>query len=395
MEEGTMNKIKALHFADLHLGVETPGRANPVALPDRALDFLRVLDEIVEAAIEEADLVMFAGDAYKTHRPSPVYQAELARRLRRLSEAKVPVVLLVGNHDTTSTIRRATSLTVFDVLDVPNVTVAVDETLYRLETKNGPVQVGTLPYPTQGRLLDVVPGGFEEINEAMLDRVSTRLSQMREKLEPGMPHVLLAHCAVEGATFGAERSVMLGREVVVPLSALEGWDYVALGHVHKHQEVSPNVVYSGSPERIDFGEEDEPKGFCAVELGDGEASWEFRHTSARPMQTVDLDLVGLAAPLSNARSHFDFARPDLEKSIVRVRVRIGEDQLGEVTEKNVAEMLEGAHHVASISFDVVGERRPRLTTTQATQMSDRELLAEFLSDQPDEVALMELADELL
>ena len=90
---------------------------------------------------------------------------------------------------------------------------------------------------------------------------------------------------------------MLGRDVAARLECVAdaGWDYVAMGHIHRHQnltherEGAPPVVYSGSLERIDFGEEGEAKGFCWVELRRGRADWRFVPVAARKLLTIEVD----------------------------------------------------------------------------------------------------------
>ena len=110
--------MRILHFADLHLGVETYGKTDPqTGLSTRLLDFLRALDELVDYAVaERVDLVLFCGDAYKSREPSQTHQREFARRIRRLVDAGIPVFLLVGNHDLPAAVSRATSLEIFDTL---------------------------------------------------------------------------------------------------------------------------------------------------------------------------------------------------------------------------------------------------------------------------------------
>ena len=93
--------MKLLHFADAHIDMANYGRHDPeTGLPLRVLDFLKSLDTIVDAAIsEKVDLVIFAGDAYKDRSPAPTFQREWGKRIMRLSHAKIPTLLLVGNHD--------------------------------------------------------------------------------------------------------------------------------------------------------------------------------------------------------------------------------------------------------------------------------------------------------
>ena len=103
--------MKILHFADLHLGVESYGRIDPeTGLSSRFLDFLSALDKLVDYALEnEVDLVLFCGDAYKTRDPSPTQQREFAKRINRLSTIGITVFLLIGNHDLPNAIGRATT----------------------------------------------------------------------------------------------------------------------------------------------------------------------------------------------------------------------------------------------------------------------------------------------
>ncbi|MBC7223781.1 MAG: exonuclease subunit SbcD, partial [Anaerolineae bacterium] len=237
--------IRLIHFADLHLGVENYGRLDPeTGLPGRVMDFLRCLDFVVETALqEEVDLVLFAGDAYKTRDPSPTHQREFARRIRRLAEAGIQVFLLVGNHDLPGATNRAHSVDIFQTLAVPNVTVADRPRLHRLETRRGPVQVVAIPWLTYNRILlrDEYRGlSMEEIYEEVVRRVEVFLTGEKGalgQLDPEVPAVLAFHGTVQGAKYGSEQSVLLGRDIVLPPSLVRqpGLDYVALGHIHKYQ----------------------------------------------------------------------------------------------------------------------------------------------------------------
>jgi exonuclease SbcD len=117
--------MKLLHFADAHIDMANYGRHDPATgLPLRVLDFLKSLDTIVETAIEErVDLVIFAGDAYRDRTPAPTFQREWGKRIVRLSRAKIPTILLVGNHDVSPSIGRAHAIQEFDTLQVPHVHV--------------------------------------------------------------------------------------------------------------------------------------------------------------------------------------------------------------------------------------------------------------------------------
>ena len=93
--------IKMLHLADLHIGVENYGRLDSkTGLHTRLLDYLARLDEIVALSqTEKVDLVVIAGDIYKSRSPNPTHQREFAQRVKQWRAAGVAVVLLTGNHE--------------------------------------------------------------------------------------------------------------------------------------------------------------------------------------------------------------------------------------------------------------------------------------------------------
>jgi exonuclease SbcD len=297
----------------------------------------------------------------------------------------VPVILLVGNHDLPAMVQRASSVDIFRTLEVSNVLVGRDERLHRVETRHGPVQVATVPYPVRQRLLahDEYRGlSIEQLDEALRHIVTRNIGAMAQQLDPEIPAVLAAHLSVSGATFGSERSVMIGRDAVVLKSALAdpAWDYVALGHVHKHQSLNddghPPVVYAGSLERIDFGEEGQPKGFCWVELARGETTWEFVEVDARRFVTVRADVRDALNPLMALQQAV--AAHDLRDAVVRLILRLRADQEPLVRDRDVRALLSDAYFVGGINREVEREARVRLGSLAPEEMTDHELLAKYL-----------------
>ena len=386
----TMEKIRLLHFADIHVGMENYGGLDPATgVNRRVLDFLERFDELIEYGLaHDVDLVIFAGDAYKRRRPSPTYQRAFARRVKRLADAGVPVVLLVGNHDLPTMVQKASSVDIFSTLDVPNVTVASVEAVHRIETKRGIVQVATVPYPVRQRLLthdDFRGLSIEALDEALQRIVTENIEALRQKLDSSLPAVLTAHLSVSNATYGSERSVMIGRDAVVLKSALDdtAWDYVALGHVHKHQSLNegnqPPIVYAGSLERVDFGEEGDPKGFCWVELGcgeDAETRWEFVEVDARPFVTIRADVRESDDPLAALAQEIE--RHDVENAVVRLLVKLRADQEPTIRDYALRELLSDAYYIGSVTREVERKARVRLGEQMPEEMTDCELLAAYL-----------------
>jgi exonuclease SbcD len=383
--------IRVLHFADTHIGMENYGRTDPqTGLSSRVTDFLRRLDDICQYAEQhEADLVIFAGDAFKTRQPNPTYQREFAHRIRDLSRL-APVVLLVGNHDLPPTQLKASSIEIYDTLQVPNVWVANDYDHRIFETRRGPVVVAAAPYPVRARLLadDKVAGLTIAETDDLLQRVMVEtiedLAQRADVYD--MPRLLTGHFTVGGAVMGSERNIMLGRDLAVPLSALADprWDYVALGHIHKHQNLthgqpgSPPVVYSGSIERIDFGEEGDPKGFCWVELARGETIWAFIELEkVRPFVTLRADLTKAANPTDRAVKLI--GQYDLREAVVRLIFDLLPETEARLNENILRDELKraGVFQVAAIRKQVEQPARARLGASPEG-LTPPELLERYL-----------------
>lgn len=369
-----MPPIRVLHFADVHVGMENYGKTDPESgLSTRVLDFLHRMDEMIDLAKQrEVDLVIFAGDAFKTRNPNPTFQREFAYRILDLAEV-APVVMLIGNHDLHPTRLKASSIEIYDTLRVPNVWVAGEYEGRVIPTKNGDVYVAAAPYPVRQRLLELdatLGRTVAQIDELLQRELGKILDQLAEEADShgDLPRLLTGHFTVGGATVGSERQIMLGRDIAVNLGDLadERWDYVALGHIHKHQNLThgrdgvPPVVYSGSIERIDFGEENDPKGCCFIELSRNATTWEYVRLQAREFVTVWADLRRSDNPTQDAADLIK--RHRLRDAIVRMHVQLHQEQESAFNEPLIREVFRqaGVFYLAAIRKEVESPERSRL-----------------------------------
>ena len=384
--------MRILHFSDAHIGVESYGRVDPdTGFSTRLLDFLARLDEVVDYAIDSrVDLVLFAGDAYKSRDPSQTHQREFAKRIARLSSEGIATFLVVGNHDMPHTPSKATALEIFPTLDVDRVHIADRLATYRVDTGDGPLQIVALPWIRRGGFLSrdgtrgLTP---DEINEEIQRSLTQIIRSQVESLDPSIPAVFAGHVWVRGATLASEQTMMLGADHMLLKSdvALPQFDYVALGHIHKHQILGhdPMVVYSGSLERVDFGEEAHEKGFCVVDIdtaapaGQRLRGFEFRRVQARSFVTISAsvgrhDLDPTQTVINGIRAHHIY------DAIVRLMITLPGELRGQLRDEHIREALADAHYVASISHEVEENVRSRLGGAHARSLQPLEALKLYL-----------------
>lgn len=328
-----MPTLRILHLADIHLGVENYGRIDPATgLSTRLNDFIKSLNSAIDWALEnDVHLVIIAGDIFKNRDPTPTVQREFARCIRRLSAADLPTFVIVGNHDVPNAWKRANSVEIYSTLAVPQVTIAHQPGTHVLETRAGKVQLVALPWLSRSFVLsssenrNLTP---DELNRKTLELIETFIDQKVAELDPALPSVLVAHASVQGAVFSSERDIMLGQDVVIPKSIIANprFDYVAMGHIHKHQVLSygrPPIIYPGSLERIDFGEERDKKGFVWVEIdepgtdGVREVRHTFQEVDARRFLTVRVN-ADCDSPTEEVLRRIEERAEEMRDAIVRV-----------------------------------------------------------------------------
>lgn len=403
--------MKLLHFADAHIDMANYGRQDPqTGLPLRVLDFLKSLDVIIDTAISErVEMVLFAGDAYKDRSPAPTFQREWGRRIIRLSQAGIPTLLLVGNHDMSPAAGRAHAIQEFDTLEVPHVRVLAKPQFLGAEELGLPVQVIAIPWVSRSGLMAVVDTGGEEVHEIFAnieERISDLVQGWLEQADPSLPTILTAHASVQGATYGAERMVMLGADLVLPGSLVKDnrLDYVALGHIHKPQNLNeghhPPVIYPGSIERVDFSEAKDDKFFIIADVQKGETLVAWRKLGGvRPFIDRRVELKSGQSVNEDLRSALP--RPkDIKDAILRLIVEYPREFDSLIDEPALRKYTAQAFEFHLIKRPQV-EGRIRLPADQTvSSLSPLDLLDQYwraakLDKSEDVEALQKLAQEII
>ena len=402
--------IKILHLSDIHMGSGfSHGRLNPdTGINTRLEDFVNTLSRCIDRALAEpVDLVLFGGDAFPDATPPPFVQEKFASQFRRLVDAQIPTVLLVGNHDQHSQGQGGASLCIYRTLGVPGFMVGDRLTTHYIQTRNGAVQVITLPWLTRSTLLarpETEGLSLAEVNQLLIERLRVVMEGEIRRLDPNVPTVLLGHLMIDNACYGAERFLAVGKGFTIPLSLLirPCFDYVALGHVHRHQNLNasndPPVIYPGSIERVDFSEEKEDKGYVMVELERGKVQWEFCPLPVRSFCTINVDLANAADPQAVLLKAIE--KKNIQDAVVRLIYKLRSDQIDLIDSATIHQALSPAHNY-TIQPELVSQlARPRVPELGTSNSIDPlEALKTYLDNRSDlkDIAngMLEAAQQLL
>lgn len=375
--------MRILHTSDWHVGKVLKGRT-------RHEEHIRVLGQVVEIArAERPDLVIIAGDLYDTAAPSPDAVRVVTRALSALRQTGAEIVAIGGNHDNGQALDAlrpwadAAGITLRgSVRDKP------DDLIITGTTAGGERwRLAALPFLSQRfaiRAVEMYELTAAEASQTYADHIARLIARLAEDFsEPGVVNLLTAHLTVVGAsTGGGEREAHTVMGYAVPATVFPpGTHYVALGHLHRSQQViGPCPVrYSGSPLAIDFGEEENVSSVAIVDVSAEKAAKvrDVPVTSAKTLRTVRGSLDQLAT----------VNLPDAWLRVfVRETPRVG-------LREDVQELLPNALEVR-IDPDMVPDRAGERMAQRAGR-SPRQLFGDYLDNRGNaEEGVRELFDEL-
>jgi len=287
--------VRLLHVSDTHVGFAAYSRVTPEGLNAREQDFFDAFRRVVDLAIaERVDVVLHSGDLFDSVRPTNRALHHVMDQCRRLHEARIPFVVISGNHEAPRLRETGAVLRLLEF--VPGV-----RAVYKGRTEV--VRVGDLAIHATPHAAD---------NDALL-------AQLRDvrPLADARWNVATLHAGVVGV--GDFRTGEFHEQVVPQNELPQGMDYVALGHYHRAVEVAPRAWYAGSTERCSFKECGEEKGVNLVDLRKGAV--EPRILPSRPMRMLPtLSCEGVDEATIPGALYERLASADLRDAIARLRV---------------------------------------------------------------------------
>lgn len=289
--------IKGVHTADLHFGVTTFSKETPDGLGSRVHDFFKTFDQILEfIKTNDINLLLITGDVFKDREPNSTLRDMFYKRIIDISRSGVTVVIVPGNHDMHPFEYKHHSVKVFEIFDQENIHVMDRLFEQKVFDINGELlRIISVPYPYYERFIkDVSNIDPDNVEISFQNAFEKRLTEILDCINDDIPTILAGHLSVNEAEVGSERGIMLGKDIKVPLSSLINpkLKYVALGHIHKPQilnQKNPTVTYCGSPDRIDFSEANDQKGFIYFEIADDFKFW-YQTLRVRPFYQIKINV---------------------------------------------------------------------------------------------------------
>jgi exonuclease SbcD len=234
---------------------------------------------------------------------------------------------------------------------------------------------------------------FEQINQRLQQALTRVITDKAQKLDSKLPAILAAHVWVSGAQVGSESSMTIGQEHALLLSnvAHPAFDYVALGHIHKHQILSnnPPVVYAGSLERLDFSEAEDDKGFYLVEIepdreaGKRTVSFDFHQIMGRRFFTLNISIeAGDVEPTTTVLRAIAGQQDKVRDAIVRLSISLPAESEGQLRNNDIRGALKDAHYF-TIAKDVKRGTRLRLGGWTTEEITPIDALKTYLESRRD------------
>ena len=273
--------MRLLHTSDWHIGRSLHG-ADLLADQERVLTGLA---DLIRA--ESVDLVVVSGDIYDRAIPPAAATVVLDTVLTTLRATGAQLVITPGNHDSSIRLAYAAGLLAANGVHLrTNVAQLAEPVL--IEDEHGPVGIYGIPYLEPDLVkhaLGVAQArGHTDVLRAAMDQI--RADRDRRGLTRA---VVLAHAFVAGGARGdSERDISVGGVDVVPADVFADVDYVALGHLHRPQEITSAIHYSGSPLAYSFTEADQVKSVKLVDIGADGLAGVAVHGLDRPRGLVTL-----------------------------------------------------------------------------------------------------------
>ncbi len=247
--------MKLIHLSDLHLGK----RVNEFSMLDDQKYILKSIINIIDD--EKPDGVIIAGDVYDKSVPPAEAVEVFDSFLVSLAERKTETFIISGNHDSPERLAFGNRLMDLSGIHFSSVYDG-DVQSFELTDEFGAAKIWLLPFVKPVHVRRFFPD--EEIG-SYTDAMRVAIGGM--DIDRDRRNILVTHQFVTGAARSESEEISVGGSDNVDASVFEAFDYVALGHIHRPQNIGDRIRYCGTPLKYSFSEADHQKSVSVVELG--------------------------------------------------------------------------------------------------------------------------------
>jgi len=341
------------HFivtADWHVGLTRYSRDNKKGVPERHKELLESIGYIFKYAYDtKASFVVIAGDLFDNNHPSQLYYGDLIPIFKQISEWKIPVFILSGNHDAINTIPQMNALRTIFKSKFDNI-----EVINEIEFHSG-----VLPGYDFLFIPHVNRCEYSVFNpEAERGLISEKLQYL--KLNPKRKNLVFGHALVPGSIQGAERLVMRGGEQTFDLEI--NAEAYFFGHMHTPQEMKwkgKPLYYPGSIQAIDMGEREDEKGFIDASITKDGIKIKRLSIPTRKLVQINIDSYDdYLAQFETEGVSLSSAYGDLKDKIVKVKIKVPTTQKSQINESKIKKFCKKAYWL-DIAYDLQRETATR------------------------------------
>jgi len=312
------------------------GRLDPkTQINSRLLDFENTFNSIIDSFVKRnVKAVVLTGDIFETRHPTSVQLNIFSKCVQRTIDFGMEVIINVGNHDQqrhTST----TTVDIFNKLKLPKLKVYSEIDLHTL---NDNTHLILMPYRDRKMM------GADTNSNAIL-KIETEINQISKDLKG--TKIIVGHFMLEKSPEDSDPDTFSINELILPLSMFDNYDVVIMGHIHKHQVVSnkkPIIIYSGSMDKVSFGERGHQKISIIIDTDDIE-NFEIIKTKVRNLFVLELDYTdeNLIKDEINNKIMEDINYIDqehsLKNSISKVIIKVNENNLYYINQPEIKNFI--------------------------------------------------------
>lgn len=349
--------MKLIHTSDWHFGM-TLGTGS---YAEDQRHFLKELYELIRR--EGVQALLLSGDIYDSSVVSAEAIGLYNEAMTKLClELGLTVVSIAGNHDSAARLASCRELLKGAGL---HITGKVERDPVPVLLDGGNVAVYSIPFFTRDEITALLPEKKDEIRNTETAMLAY-CNHIRERMDGNRKNIVLSHSLIVGSELSeSDRSARVGFATAVSKDVFQGFDYVALGHIHKPQAIENHIRYSGSPLKYSFGaEESQEKGVVVIDT-----------------DTMDIRFVPIS-PLRERRSVTGtfaeiLAREDIREDYLRLYVTdkyAGLELIGQLRER-FPYLLE----VYGKSLSEEGELSA-LTVEELEEMNEEDIMIKFLAE---------------